>query len=1441
MGHSVAAVSCTEDSLVSYNTKDTHHTPNRSGSRRDRHHEEQVSTITKQPPLPEKLQSPIPPKATFEAIWHKFQMDGWDMFQNQETSDLTFQAPNGYTFESQRAFEQYLQDEYGWQPPPPPGKTRRQMDLEQREQQAAAQQRQKLLWDFVKGTMGWSYDFKRGRDALGENGRYLYFRPGFSVKNRGIAGEDHFTSLEELEKYCQRHGIHPPPTPSGDSSSASSDEELDHDKSGDDHEDDDGAMGTDDEEREDDDGYETPTDQATSPQDPGKPLGLEDSEKGESSEDDEARYDWGELWPKLKAAGWEHKKSPNELENYWYCKPVRHISWNEDEGEKAPIEGVDYFTSPEAVIAYCRDRDAKLHGKSKKKTRPAEKDEHPAKKSKSNKHSSRKLTTHEAVTKSIETALENASKGKKRGRKTTTNATSKRARQSPQYTCDDENLMVASSANNAPWARQAPLFEHKVVIDPSNGITYSNAKYYLPGESSSDFTHYFENVTDLVHFCAQSGKFDASETFQSPSKNSHQQEFARYLRYAFVPGKPSEWAVIRMITKAEASYLFEKAGYRKMTGKKQQESWCPPEALVSAYKLKSSYRSMDSLCLDLVLLEDLESAGGSSRRRKQGNLSLTQLMALRLAIADGFAKEDATTSDAPSTPEAMGSEEEDKTASRPQRDKKASVVKGTKGKKRDRSSEEKRQSEESVLTPGKIKVRFEGETNPAPWASKPLLDPKENWHSCVTKMGCTYIGGVYYLPGKTARNTTDRFTRSSDLVQYICEEGQYEKYLDMFEDEQEKSILRRHFSYANVPGNQYEWKKIRRLSLRETILFLNLLGFEKDAEGLWSVPHGVKHIDGQKYTSLSELGEALVRVPDLEDRTKGQSNYRRSKQTDRILNDKQMIALRLRIAEGIEDEDALSSYRAYNSTEVNHHKRQSMHNSKCSVNDSRLKSGDKSDDESSLVPTSSEADDADDVSASGSFCAVAAKKAKFEVCRHKDAWKFLQHLGCRYTGSSYLLPNGHESFENQNQLVYYILKNGASVLDWKNCTLEYEDIETLEFYFRCFAANLNSSSPTAAATKLVEEGGVTDFLEKIGVCCVGHDMYTIGSEKYNQAEIVDKIRCSEDLFTLAKGNDAKPSRQKPLTEEEILAVRLWAIQVPTALADFPDPHELHRMRRQAVTQKCRKRWIQNLEVSANPQNERKEISHQRDDPPAEAEESNAEEDFFTPTSNAADSIPNHSNNATTKERNGSMLTTENAAGQKNLTEQSILLEDKSFEKQDGKSRRLLDYPEADVAQLEHAEAAALDDTIPDESDEASSKLDYQKNAGEAAQESIEKGEARTSSFGQWEDQIARGQNYSPHPFDASTPDGSLLRYAQHAPFTQPDVEQEDDQFDFAGDNQLLHRSIKDSRKKVRQYGGQREMPHGQVGTPAIDASSAPEPPRRYENADSSNGSGRKLF
>ena len=198
--------------------------------------------------------------------------------------------------------------------------------------------------------------------------------------------------------------------------------------------------------------------------------------------------------------------------------------------------------------------------------------------------------------------------------------------------------------------------------------------------------------------------------------------------------------------------------------------------------------------------------------------------------------------------------------------------------------------------------------NNAPWA---LFDPEysalpmsvSTWHQFYLKIGCSWSNGHYYLPGESLNDHSVRFTSTNAIHPYVCKSGDYSHYLKPF-NEAERKKMKRYFNYGLVPGTRSEWKQIRRLKLFEVVILLNRLGFQKENDRRWSVPEGLPILDPNlRYRSLFDLGKALVRVPDLEDRTMLIRSRRRAKKGGRILSEKQMMALRLRIAEGLENED----------------------------------------------------------------------------------------------------------------------------------------------------------------------------------------------------------------------------------------------------------------------------------------------------------------------------------------------------------------------------------------------------------------------------------------------------------------------------------------------------------------------------------------------------------
>jgi hypothetical protein len=831
----------------------------------------------------------------------------------------------------------------------------------------------------------------------------------------------------------------------------------------------------------------------------------------------------------LKSIGWEHRSAPNKLDDWWYFK-TGHTFQDIDDLER----GVHYFRSPDEVIAYCRERD-EYSQKDKKKNKNKKKlDESytAAKKTTPPKDSKKRGRNDEKATEKDEARNK---RGKKRG-----SAPSKKV---VGKGCDDMYLKVDSNTNEPPWAANTPLFEHNVVINSSFGFTYRSSYYYLPEETSSNFTERFESVTDLVQYCARSGRFS------DPTKD---EDFYRYIQYAFVAGKPSEWKEVRMLSREEAAFLLEKAGYSRSS----DGAWKPPESLITSGEMDQSFNSIDALCAALRRVDDLEGIAGNSRRRKPGNLTPLQLLALRLCIAEGFGGEQETFrsgSDEATAPSTDTSDDVNDSQNAIETPPSTEKMKKTK---RRRETEEKIE-EQKELSPDKIKVKFRGQVNDAPWASVPgpTDPPVDGWHRWFMRMGCSYTGSSYVLPGENPKTSQLRFSSIEEIQVHVCESGNYDMYLQKLDDD-EKGIVERYFNYGHVPGKFHDWKMIRKLTMSEVLLFLNLLGFEKGPDGLWKVPAGVPLIEKQQFSSLSALGRALVRVPDLEDRSGGGSNRRRARKYDNILHEKQLMALRLRLAEGLDDDIQDDTNKSSSSS-----KRRKQDDQHRKTSGRGLFNDDSSNStqsgtgvlESSLTVSKKLLLEE---------TPITEKDFKENLCAHSDAWIYLQKVGCRYISNSYRLPGSTMKCENQYDLVAFILSNekGVNVLDWKSCRLTELELQRLNFYLRCFYIK-RSSTPTAAFDLITDEN-IRNYLQKIGVVRCDDGRYKLGqagAKKCVTAEIVNKIRCTEDLIALTDTASTSRRRQPVLTETEQLALRLWAagsVVTSIPLPHFPDASDV---------------------------------------------------------------------------------------------------------------------------------------------------------------------------------------------------------------------------------------------------------------------------------------------
>ena len=774
----------------------------------------------------------------------------------------------------------------------------------------------------------------------------------------------------------------------------------------------------------------------------------------------------------------------------------------------------------------------------------------------------------------------------------------------------DESLKLKIGRDETPpWVVKKPRIDHVMCLKGS-AVTYFGGYYYLPGEDRKRFTSKFSNLGELAKHFARTNEYSLSPSGSMESENNYERSLSRFVQYAMVPGKLSMWDNIRRINRSETSYLLCKLGYRRTHG----DYWEPPNTFVVGKILKPKYGSLDLLCDALKCLDDLHVPPGSASRRRKHDSSLSelQLIALRLRIAEGFVEfdkeydanyENSTDKSmkVPPLPSAVSRGIKCVASGESARIRDNNDIQNDKSKKRKRTSKEisndDKQSEEIeaqvALSPSQIKVgkfKKNPKDNNAPWA---IIDPAHlpvsgsTWHNFYLKTGCSWSGGYYYLPGESLNDHNVRFTSTNAIQPHVCEGGDYSVYLKPF-NEVERMSLKRYFDYGLVPGAPSEWKQIRRLKLFEVVLFLNLLGFQKENDRRWSVPEGLPILDPNKrYRSLPDLGKALVRVPDLEDRTRGMLIRRRARKGERIISEKQMMALRLRIAEGLENEDGYEPptddvEMDIVSENISNEKKKKVSSVADSIiSNAGTTSTEKKRDTSNVVNASDPSkgprsnQKKSKKSKVSSTCARSSPRGnnmktmtdqdvldlyRNDICDHTTAWGYLRNLGCIYKGSTYHLPGqSKSSIECQNDLVEYIVEHSVSVLDWKNCTLESSEVEHLVTYLKGFQSRtcLKESNLVVEAFRKINRNNVNKFLKKIGIHWVGGvKPYKIGDENHEESVVVNRIRSTGDIYSLCE-NEMTPSKRRrsndpnTLSQLESLVLRMWAIKSNVALTNMP--------------------------------------------------------------------------------------------------------------------------------------------------------------------------------------------------------------------------------------------------------------------------------------------------
>mmetsp|Transcript_42092 Transcript_42092/g.101500 ORF Transcript_42092/g.101500 Transcript_42092/m.101500 type:complete len:1405 (-) Transcript_42092:1631-5845(-) len=493
-------------------------------------------------------------------------------------------------------------------------------------------------------------------------------------------------------------------------------------------------------------------------------------------------------------------------------------------------------------------------------------------------------------------------------------------------------------------------------------------------------------------------------------------------------------------------------------------------------------------------------------------------------------------------------------------------------KKKRRSKDSDSSSRKKARKTEDLDVRFQGEFNRAPWVVNQV---PTHLHNVVTGVGFTWKGSSYYLPGESSNSFTKRFASAQEAIQYCVTEGNVDFSAATPET---RAPMERLMAYANVPEKQSTWRHVRAITTKETIAFLNLLGYRKSADGSWKIPEGmVEFLKKEQVASFDELILALRRSDTLIPKAR----RGRHGPMDDVLRKDQMLALRLRIAEGLSDEEAVSSESSEEesvaTTKSKTKNSSSLPAKKASKNKELAKktktkplplteseSSPSETDNTSDGESSARADetaesaegDNNSLSDDDSYIENAVANLRDSRIKSQRGWQLLQRVGCKWQ-SGYVLPNSSVQFSNQNELVEYILKKSVMELDFLAHPLPKVELKELHRYLKFQFVSLNCSETIGKALHNMQDSSkIIALLEKIGFKqlsngCFEHERM---KEDCDLHQIINIIRAQrEDLLRIGQDGESRRSREKKtLGKEDDYTLRIWAAESDLPLQFFDE-------------------------------------------------------------------------------------------------------------------------------------------------------------------------------------------------------------------------------------------------------------------------------------------------
>jgi hypothetical protein len=457
-----------------------------------------------------------------------------------------------------------------------------------------------------------------------------------------------------------------------------------------------------------------------------------------------------------------------------------------------------------------------------------------------------------------------------------------------------------------------------------------------------------------------------------------------------------------------------------------------------------------------------------------------------------------------------------------------------------------------------INVKVDGDHGSAPWERNPL--PKQ-LHGLLLSAGVPYSSGYYYLPNESVKSCTARFPSPHEFIQHCGTVGGMD--LEVLSEEDRPSVERL-LAYANVPEKQSAWRNIRAITTEETMSFLGLLGYEEASDGSYKIPAGMsKYLFKETYPSLSSLIEALRRASELYTTA---AKRRRGSGGD-LLTKEQMLALRLRIAEGLDGETWTTEVEE--STDNDSEDQEDMDtiseeefNEEEEVKPQETESEEEPEEEleeqnnleSSGMEDQEEDSDAIDEKELEDRMLTEVGKLRDSNIHPSVAWKNLIQLGCTYSGS-YSVPNGKDRFGSMQDLVHYILLNSVTVLDFTSNPLSRAALKRFHRWLKFSFVKLTSTEAVVKALENLSNGKtiIESLLEKIGFTRTESLYYRHenSTETFDLGQVINTIRAQrEDLLQI--GQEGRSRQRKTLAIDEDVTLRLWAAEANVPLQFFDE-------------------------------------------------------------------------------------------------------------------------------------------------------------------------------------------------------------------------------------------------------------------------------------------------